>query len=154
MSSTRTPEGELNRCPLCGAEVFIEPSWPPGDAPCPKCGQLLWCDRSSPLRFCERVGVEDPTTLPFDVQAWFSGSPKMRGMMSRDLTRRGLLIGLTPNEVLATLGEPDEQGDGWWCYCIYRGVRITYRGSAHRLRIDFDRLDRVSEAKVVVMTIP
>jgi hypothetical protein len=40
--SSRTPEGQPNRCPLCGKEVYLEPSVPPGDAPCPHCGHLLW----------------------------------------------------------------------------------------------------------------
>jgi len=40
--SSRTPEGESNQCPICGKEVRIEPSRPPGDAPCPNCGHLLW----------------------------------------------------------------------------------------------------------------
>ena len=40
--SSRTPEGEPNRCPVCGKDLQIEPSRPPGDAPCPHCGTLLW----------------------------------------------------------------------------------------------------------------
>jgi len=40
--ASRTPEGDSNRCPLCGKELRIEPSRPPGDAPCPYCGHLLW----------------------------------------------------------------------------------------------------------------
>ena len=40
--SSRTPEGVPNRCPLCGSDLRIEPSDPPGDAPCPNCGHLLW----------------------------------------------------------------------------------------------------------------
>ena len=40
--SSRTPEGWANRCPVCGKDVCIEPSTPPGDAPCPHCGHLLW----------------------------------------------------------------------------------------------------------------
>lgn len=40
--ASRTPEGESNRCPVCGNVVSMEPSIPPGDAPCPHCGQLLW----------------------------------------------------------------------------------------------------------------
>jgi acyl carrier protein len=40
--SSRTPEGEPNRCFLCGSVISIEPSVPPGDAPCPNCGQLVW----------------------------------------------------------------------------------------------------------------
>jgi signal recognition particle subunit SRP54 len=40
--SSQTPEGERSRCPVCGKKVRIEPSRPPGDAPCPHCGHLLW----------------------------------------------------------------------------------------------------------------
>ncbi len=40
--SSRTPEGEPNRCPVCGKDLCIEPSRPPGNAPCPHCGSLLW----------------------------------------------------------------------------------------------------------------
>jgi acyl carrier protein len=40
--SSRTPEGSPNRCPVCGADVVLEPSQPFGDAPCPSCGHLLW----------------------------------------------------------------------------------------------------------------
>ncbi|MFN0198778.1 MAG: phosphopantetheine-binding protein [Planctomycetaceae bacterium] len=40
--SSRTPEGLPHRCPVCGEMVTIEPSIDTGDAPCPKCGQLLW----------------------------------------------------------------------------------------------------------------
>lgn len=40
--ASRTPEGEPNRCPVCGHQVRIEPSRPPGDAPCEYCGHLLW----------------------------------------------------------------------------------------------------------------
>ncbi len=40
--SSRTPKGLPSRCPLCGAEMNLEFSDPAGDAPCPKCGHLLW----------------------------------------------------------------------------------------------------------------
>ena len=40
--SSRTPEGTPNHCPVCGGHLKIEPSAPPGDAPCPRCGHLLW----------------------------------------------------------------------------------------------------------------
>jgi eukaryotic-like serine/threonine-protein kinase len=39
--SSRTTEGEPNCCPICGKTLQVEPSLPPGDAPCPHCGQLL-----------------------------------------------------------------------------------------------------------------
>jgi anti-anti-sigma regulatory factor len=40
--SSRTPEGQPNHCPVCGNFDSIEPSDPAGDAPCPRCGHLLW----------------------------------------------------------------------------------------------------------------
>src|SRR5438552_232687 len=40
--SSRTPEGQPNRCPLCGQDLRIEPSLATRDAPCPHCGHLLW----------------------------------------------------------------------------------------------------------------
>jgi hypothetical protein len=32
---------------VCGAHICIEPSCPPGDAPCPACGCLVWFSSSS-----------------------------------------------------------------------------------------------------------
>ena len=40
--SSRTPEGDDNTCDICGHDVRIEPTRPPGDATCPYCGALLW----------------------------------------------------------------------------------------------------------------
>jgi anti-anti-sigma factor len=40
--TSQTPEGQPNRCQVCGSEVKIEPSVPVGDAPCLRCGHLLW----------------------------------------------------------------------------------------------------------------
>ena len=43
MPSSRTPDGESQRCLICGSVVFIAPStFPLSDAPCPACGSLLW----------------------------------------------------------------------------------------------------------------
>lgn len=56
MISSRTPEGERNRCPVCGQAVQIEPSRPFGDAPCPACGALLWFVAGDPgLRLFDPV---------------------------------------------------------------------------------------------------
>lgn len=44
--SSRTPEGTPNRCPVCGKSIRMEPSIPPGDAPCPSCGSLMWFAQS------------------------------------------------------------------------------------------------------------
>jgi hypothetical protein len=40
--SSRTPEGQPNHCPVCDANVCIDPSPLFGDATCPNCGSLLW----------------------------------------------------------------------------------------------------------------
>jgi signal recognition particle GTPase len=55
--SSRTPEGEPNQCPVCGKPVLIDPSRPPGDAPCPHCGHLLWFELP-PQNLDERESVE------------------------------------------------------------------------------------------------
>jgi hypothetical protein len=41
---TRTPEGDPNRCPVCGHRVRVEPACLTPDAPCSHCGTLLWFD--------------------------------------------------------------------------------------------------------------
>jgi mannitol/fructose-specific phosphotransferase system IIA component (Ntr-type) len=56
--STRTPEEEPNYCPVCRHWVQIEPSRPPGDAPCPQCGHLLWFAQASPIERLDCVGPE------------------------------------------------------------------------------------------------
>jgi hypothetical protein len=45
--SSRTPEGSPNRCPICGHDLRLEPSWPTRDGPCPACGHLLWFGEES-----------------------------------------------------------------------------------------------------------
>jgi len=55
--SSRTPEGEPNRCHVCGHDITIEPSTPPGDAPCPHCNSLLWFD-----------ATRRPAAEPFHIQ--------------------------------------------------------------------------------------
>jgi hypothetical protein len=41
MIASRTPEGEPNRCPVCGHPSEMEPSLDTRDATCPDCGSLL-----------------------------------------------------------------------------------------------------------------
>ena len=58
--SSRTPEGQPSRCPLCGKQVVIEPSVMFGDATCPNCGHLLWFIRlSDELRVYEHDKAEE-----------------------------------------------------------------------------------------------
>jgi hypothetical protein len=40
--STGSPGDEQGYCVVCGQFVRVDPSRPPGDAPCPICGSLLW----------------------------------------------------------------------------------------------------------------
>ena len=61
--STRTPEGEPNRCPVCGKSLQIEPSRPPGDAPCPHCGHLLWFGPKEPDSCEEKAVKQDSGVL-------------------------------------------------------------------------------------------
>lgn len=51
LPSSRTPEGERNWCPVCRKKVKVTPSTPPGDAPCPYCGHLLWFLSGEPASF-------------------------------------------------------------------------------------------------------
>jgi acyl carrier protein len=56
--SSRTPDGVPNQCPICAVSICIQPSQPPGDAPCPNCGALLWFfPTSAGMRFHESQGV-------------------------------------------------------------------------------------------------
>src|SRR5687768_13028604 len=59
--SSRTPEGFPVRCAVCGAESYVEPSLPPGDAVCPRCGQLVWVREAISLyeKLCELYGVAE-----------------------------------------------------------------------------------------------
>jgi nitrogen PTS system EIIA component len=64
--STRTPEGEPNQCPLCGKTMVLEPSVPPGDAPCPHCGSLVWFPITPEVTWS--AGFPVYTVLPAEAQ--------------------------------------------------------------------------------------
>lgn len=42
ITSSRTPAGEPAHCPVCNAGVVVLTAAPLADAPCPKCGTLIW----------------------------------------------------------------------------------------------------------------
>jgi acyl carrier protein len=85
--SSRTPEGQPNRCPVCAKSLIMEPSTPFGDAPCPYCGSLLWFvsrdsvihyfehEAASPVRerirhfLAEQLGVS-PNKIPNDLKSF------------------------------------------------------------------------------------
>jgi hypothetical protein len=149
--ASRTPEGSRGRCPVCGAHVVIEPSRPPGDAPCPSCGHLLWFAPVAPTvrLVCQRMENTSPDAVEFEAERWRIGSMRARAAQAIDLIRRGILLGLPEAEVIGLLGEPDERGNTWVGYALWRGVRVTYRGSPHRLRVVFAAGGGVCEASVV-----
>lgn len=41
-TASSTPEGRTSLCPVCGADLAIDPSLSSTDASCPRCGYLLW----------------------------------------------------------------------------------------------------------------
>ena len=95
--SSRTPEGQPNRCPLCDKEVRIEPSTLFGDAPCPHCGQLLWFvnigtgirfydyDSSERLRERLREFIAEQLGVSVDSLPTDSGALKIPGADSLDM---------------------------------------------------------------------
>jgi len=63
--SSRTPEGQPNRCPVCGSHDRVEPSDPAGEAPCPRCGHLLWFTREE----IGQIQVIRPTVSRLDSES-------------------------------------------------------------------------------------
>lgn len=57
--SSRTPEGQPNHCPVCQADVCIEPSPLFGDATCPRCGSLLWFFNTPSQSFVRKQAGSD-----------------------------------------------------------------------------------------------
>lgn len=58
--SSRTPEGEPGRCPVCHNFARVDPStMPMRDAPCPHCGHLLLFGKTPARRrsLAYRAGV-------------------------------------------------------------------------------------------------
>src|SRR5262249_44798084 len=79
----RTPEGEPNHCPVCGAEVRLEPSGTAGDAPCPNCGTLLWFNRT-------RNGI------------WFYEANLLEPIFEKVRNPVAAFVGMKPEEISLT----------------------------------------------------
>jgi acyl carrier protein len=69
--SSRTPEGTPHRCPVCGKDAAVEPSYPGGDSTCPTCGHLLWLfrDRLSRAMGVDATAIRLETSLMGDLGA-------------------------------------------------------------------------------------
>src|SRR5262245_44161982 len=51
--SSRTPEGQPAKCPVCGTDsVVVTSTYPTFDVPCPRCGCLLILPDMTPGRIC------------------------------------------------------------------------------------------------------
>jgi anti-anti-sigma factor len=86
--SSRTPEGRPNHCPVCGFGLEIEPSVPPGDAPCPRGGHLLWFVWED----LGDVQVIRPTGSHFDLESWDT-------LIDSVATRNGLRLVIDFSEI-------------------------------------------------------
>ena len=77
------PGGAPNRCPVCDAAIAVEPSQPPGEAPCPRCGVFLWF-----------------ITMP-DGDLWFWEEEQIARLRERILQRICANLGVTPSEPIS-----------------------------------------------------
>ncbi|MBO0701275.1 MAG: hypothetical protein J2P46_22950 [Zavarzinella sp.] len=89
--SSRTPEGDPNQCPICGHHVRIEPSLDTRDAPCPRCGHLLWFSDDITRRY------------PDLATKWWSVKERVINVMTQQLgppseAIRMVLQGLSPSK--------------------------------------------------------
>src|SRR5436305_1965731 len=66
LTATMTSGGDSRRCPVCGKELVIQPSWSLDDAPCPHCGCLLFVQRLAKER-TERAWNGPPAGSCYDL---------------------------------------------------------------------------------------
>jgi acyl carrier protein len=69
--SSRTPEGQPHRCPICGKAAALDSSFPDGDSICPTCGHLLWWfrDRIGQIMGLSPDEIDLDTSLMTDLGA-------------------------------------------------------------------------------------
>jgi hypothetical protein len=74
--ASRTPEGRPGHCPACGEAVCLEPSWPSGDAPCPRCGNLVWFEnRVEAIEFPDAFLMPNSRTSRLPDDEWRLAHP-------------------------------------------------------------------------------
>jgi acyl carrier protein len=113
--SSRTPEGQPNRCPVCGEEVCLEPSQPPGDAPCPRCGHLLWIlETSSGMRAYD---AEDAARVREKLLSFFCDGLGVRREVITDSTPLGRESGSDSLDTVGLVMDIEEE----FCYSLSFG---------------------------------
>src|SRR5262245_16406683 len=113
MHPSRAPEGEPNRCPVCGHDVWLEPSLASGDATCPKCGQLLWFPMPAGSLAFQRFRISDPGIR--------TKSRAIAAILDRLIESEGLAAELR-EDILAAILEREELGSTG----IGRGVAVPH----------------------------
>jgi hypothetical protein len=65
--SSRTPEGDDARCPVCNSVIRVEFSRPSLDATCSACGVLLWLVKLDATIWCfEATSIEEQNREDLD----------------------------------------------------------------------------------------
>lgn len=82
--SSRTPEGDPNQCPVCSHHVRIEPSLDTRDAPCPRCGHLLWFSDDITSRYPDLAAKWSTKQLVLDLMTKRFGPPPEAIRMALD----------------------------------------------------------------------
>ena len=77
ITSSRTPEGESNHCPVCRTAMLVEPSEPARDATCPRCGHWVWFGRSQIVEGRHSAGVFQPSVFGQKVCTKFAPDVKL-----------------------------------------------------------------------------
>ncbi len=93
----------------------------------------------------------DNSFLPrkFDSVSWKTGDMRVRGEMVASLQEQSVLRGKSEDEVLAILGQPDEDLDGSFLYRLDVGRRMVGRTLVVALIVEFDERAQVQRAEVV-----
>ena len=155
-SSSRTPEGDPNRCPVCGKSLHLEPSVPPGDAPCPHCGSLLW--------FAQRTLGDEASAIVQDAiltDLKTSTKPDAIREIVGALVQVGALESAHKHEIIDAILEREKLGSTG----IGRGFAVPHGRHASvdrvvgalavsRSGIDFDALDREPVHTLVLLVSP
>src|SRR4051812_11334009 len=98
--SSRTPDGRPGRCAVCRTRLRLAPSWPTDDAPCPRCGSLVWF---SPAK-TRRPLAELPPVPDFpleDFRRQFAQLATMGALADTEVEMRrirGMIDAMTPEE--------------------------------------------------------